>query len=85
MGRIQAKLETETESTPLQEKLEHLARAIGKFGLISAILILTVLLIRFAVERIKHDNFYKEEHWKELIDYLLISVNILKFIFSFFL
>lgn len=78
LGRIKEKLETETESTPLQEKLEHLARGIGKFGLISAILILMVLLIRFAAERIEKDNFYKEEHWKELIDYVLISVFRLK-------
>ena len=81
MGRIQAKLETETESTPLQEKLEHLARSIGKFGLISATLILIVLLIRFAIDRIKHNNFYKEEHWKELVDYLLISVILIAIIF----
>ena len=74
IGRIQEKLETETESTPLQEKLEHLARGIGQFGLISAILILLVLVIRFAAERIEQNNFYKEVHWKELIDYVLIAV-----------
>ena len=74
LGRIQEKLETETESTPLQEKLEHLARGIGKFGLISAILIFGVLIIRFAAERIEQNAFYKEKHWKELIDYVLISV-----------
>lgn len=74
LGRIQEKLETETESTPLQEKLEHLARGIGKFGLISAILIFSVLMIRFAAERIEENKFYKEKHWKEMIGYLLISV-----------
>lgn len=74
LGKIRDKLEEETESTPLQEKLEHLARGIGKFGLISAILIFLVLLIRFAAERIEKDNFYKEKHWKELIDYVLIAV-----------
>ncbi len=76
LGRIQEKLETETESTPLQEKLEHLARGIGKFGLISAILIFFILMIRFAAERIEKDNFYKEQHWKEMIDYVLIAVKI---------
>jgi magnesium-transporting ATPase (P-type) len=74
LGKIKEKLETETESTPLQQKLEHLARGIGKFGLISAIMILLVLLIRFAAERIEQDNFYKETHWAELISYVLIAV-----------
>lgn len=74
LGKIQEKLQTETESTPLQEKLEHLARGIGKFGLISAILIFLVMMIRFAAERIEKDNFHKETHWKEMIDYVLISV-----------
>ena len=42
--------------------------------MISAILILLVLVIRFAAERIEQNNFYKEVHWKELIDYVLIAV-----------
>lgn len=34
-----------------------LAEDIGKFGLISAIIILVVLLVRFTVEKIIHDNW----------------------------
>jgi len=35
----------------LQEKLEAIARDIGKFGLYSAIAIIIALLIRFLIER----------------------------------
>lgn len=73
IGRIRAKLEVEVESTPLQHKLEHLARGIGKFGLISAILILFVMLLRFAIIRIKENNF-PSDSWSEIIHFVLISV-----------
>jgi magnesium-transporting ATPase (P-type) len=39
------------EETPLQEKLEKIARHIGKFGLYSAIAIVCILLLRFAIEK----------------------------------
>lgn len=75
-GRILSILESESETTPLQEKLESLAGNIGKFGLISAILIFVVLLIRFAIMRIQENDF-KEENWNELIDFLLISITVI--------
>lgn len=74
IGRIKEKLETQIEATPLQEKLEDIARGIGKFGLVSAIIIFFTLLLRFAIERLQMGNFNKEEHFKELIEYVLISV-----------
>ena len=74
-GRILSILETENEATPLQEKLEGLAGNIGKFGLISAILILVVLLIRFAVIRIQ-DNYFYSSDVSELISYLLIAITV---------
>jgi hypothetical protein len=40
----------EEQATPLQQKLEKIAEDIGKFGLISAIIILCVLIIRFCAE-----------------------------------
>jgi magnesium-transporting ATPase (P-type) len=50
IGKIRALLEKdEPEPTPLQQKLEKLATDIGKFGLYSALLIIVVLLIRFAI------------------------------------
>lgn len=75
-GRILSILETEAETTPLQEKLEALAGNIGKFGLISAVLIFVVLCIRFAVIRIQENDF-SEENWNELIDYLLIAITVI--------
>lgn len=74
IGRIKEKLETDIEPTPLQEKLDDIARKIGKFGMISAVLIFFTLLIRFGIERFEMNNFNKEEHFKELIEYVLISV-----------
>lgn len=51
-GKISALLRTqELAATPLQQKLEAIARDIGFFGLYSAILIFVVLVIRFAIEK----------------------------------
>lgn len=79
IGRIQEKLEVDIEATPLQEKLEDIARGIGKFGLLSAVLIFFTLLIRFGIERYDMHNFDSDKHFKELIEYVLISVEIYYF------
>ena len=51
-GKIRAALnQEEVSATPLQMKLEKIAEDIGKFGLYSAIIILIVLLVRFAIEK----------------------------------
>lgn len=51
-GKIRAALnQQEVSATPLQMKLEKIAEDIGKFGLYSAIIILIVLLVRFAIEK----------------------------------
>lgn len=76
VGKINAILRTqEPESTPLQQKLEHLARGIGKLGLISAISILFVLFLRFIIER-GNDNWSwdHKKHFKEILDFFLIAV-----------
>lgn len=52
IGKIRALLESdESQPTPLQQKLEVLATDIGKFGLYSALVIVGVLLIRFAITK----------------------------------
>ena len=81
VGKINAILRTqEAESTPLQQKLEHLARGIGKFGLISALVILFVLFLRFLIERgMDNWNWDSSKHFKELLNYFLIAVNYLGF------
>ena len=53
VGKITSLLKgsNESEVTPLQMKLTAIADDIGKFGLISAILIVIAMLIRFSIER----------------------------------
>ncbi|CAD8186782.1 unnamed protein product [Paramecium octaurelia] len=76
-GKTNYQLTTqETEPTPLQSELEQLALDIGKFGLISAGLILFVFLLRFGIDRIKEDSFEKE-HIKELADFFIISITVI--------
>ena len=58
IGQIRKYLVQETEVTPLQQKLETIARDIGKFGLISAVLTFIVLMIRFLVDRGATDTWH---------------------------
>lgn len=52
IGKVKSLLvESEPTPTPLQEKLSKLAKDIGKFGLYSAIVIVVIMLIRFAIEK----------------------------------
>jgi len=73
IGRIEDKLKQDEEITPLQKKLEHLARGIGNFGLYSAIMIFIVLIIRFIVTRVKEGTFYSSD-LNVLLSYLMIAV-----------
>lgn len=66
------------ELTPLQMKLEKIARDIGFFGLGAAIIIFIVLLIRLLIEGGQNDwvggsSFYL----KEVLYYFLIAITIL--------
>jgi P-type E1-E2 ATPase len=77
IGRVRAKIEQdEVEPTPLQAKLETLAEDIGKFGLYSAIVIVVVLLIRFAVVKGMNRNWDTGTDLKKLLDYLLIAITV---------
>jgi hypothetical protein len=51
-GRIEELMKSSDDITPLQQKLQIIASDIGKFGMVSAIIIVMVLLIRFSIERI---------------------------------
>ena len=50
VGKIFAKLNQESEQTPLQEKLEKIATDIGKVGMVAAAITLIVLFARFFIE-----------------------------------
>jgi Ca2+ transporting ATPase len=77
IGQIKALIMTETEATPLQQKLERIARDIGKFGLVSAILTLVVLLLRFLITMGINDTWSEGNQYKQLIDFFLICVAII--------
>jgi P-type E1-E2 ATPase len=56
-------------------KLEAIAEDIGKFGLISSVIIVIVLCIRFGIERgIKDD--WENRHLGELLSYFIIGITV---------
>lgn len=77
IGKIRTKIDQdEPEPTPLQAKLEKLAGDIGKFGLYSAILILIVLLIRFAVLKGSTREWNTGTDLLKLLDYLILGITV---------
>lgn len=64
------------EVTPLQQKLETIANDIGKFGLISAILIFFILILRFTIERIIDNNF-ETKHIIEILKFFILGVAVI--------
>ena len=63
--------------TPLQEKLEGVARRMSKLGLWSAILIFAVLVIRFIVEKCVSKEWEANDA-NELVNFALVSVELLR-------
>ncbi|CAI5758390.1 unnamed protein product [Candida verbasci] len=49
-GRTMLSLNQESETTPMQERLDNLAEGISKYGFLAAIILFIVLFIRFCVE-----------------------------------
>ena len=56
-------------------KLEAIAEDIGKFGLISAIVIVLVLLIRLAVVTISNKSF-TSSNGNDIISYIMIGITV---------
>ncbi|KAJ5679735.1 hypothetical protein N7462_007979 [Penicillium macrosclerotiorum] len=75
-GRIMVSLGTETDPTPLQVKLSRLANWIGWFGLGSALLLFTVLFIRFLAQLSGNDETpaMKGQHF---MDILIVAVTVI--------
>jgi Ca2+ transporting ATPase len=74
-----SKLVTKIEQTPLQEKLEVIARDIGYLGMIAATITVLVLFIRFFVEQgIKGFNWSGEigHYLQSWFEYIIIGVTI---------
>jgi len=74
LGQIRKYLITEAEVTPLQQKLETIARDIGKFGLISALLTFIVLFIRFLVDRGATDTW--GDKWVDIVKFAIIAISV---------
>ena len=75
LGNIRSKLaQDEDGPTPLQNKLEKIAEDIGKFGLISAILILVVLLIRFGIEKGQLGYWDNKKDFSELLHFFVLAL-----------
>jgi len=77
LGQIKKFLVQETEVTPLQQKLETVAESIGKFGLISAILVLIILLIRFLVDRGVTHTWDEGSKYTQIIRFVIIAITVL--------
>ena len=79
VGKIFAKLNQEIDQTPLQEKLEKIAKDIGKVGMIAAGITLFVLFARFFIETgIKGFDWSGQTgtYLEQWFRYILISITI---------
>lgn len=80
LGKIQALLGAQEETvTPLQMKLEKIAEDIGKFGLISAIFIVLVLLIRFLIQEGMKDKDVRFGSYTGgyIVSYIIIGITVI--------
>ena len=75
IGKIRALLERDDpEPTPLQQKLEELATDIGKFGLYSALTIIAVLIVRFAIEKGVSKKWDTGTDLISILDFFIIGI-----------
>lgn len=78
IGKIRALVSAdEVRATPLQMKLETIAEDIGKFGLYSAISIVIVLLIRFAIEKGISREWDTSEDLTQILDYFILAITVI--------
>jgi Ca2+-transporting ATPase len=75
-GKIKALLQKEQEDTPLQEKLEIVAAAIGNLGLVVAILTLTVLVGQFGWRLYSSGQGFELHMLEELIGFVITAITI---------
>lgn len=75
-GKIKALLQKEQEDTPLQEKLEIVAAAIGQLGLVVAILTLTVLVGQFGWKLYSSGQGFELHMLEELIGFVITAITI---------
>eukprot|EP00741_Cyanophora_paradoxa_P023640 tig00021608_g22834.t1 len=76
-GRISALLEAPREATPLQQRLERLAKDIGKFGLAAALSTVFVLFLRFGIEAAVQRRSWEASMLQEMLRFIIIGVTVL--------
>jgi len=77
IGIIKALIQTDSEATPLQQKLEKIAGDIGKFGTVAAAFTLAILIIRFLVIRGQTNTWNKSEEYVEFVNFFIIAVTVI--------
>ncbi|ODV76753.1 Ca2+-transporting P-type ATPase [Suhomyces tanzawaensis NRRL Y-17324] len=78
-GRTMLSLNTEAETTPLQERLDNLAEGISKYGFLAALVLFVVLLIRFGVNIApggRFADYVPAEKGKVFMDILITAITI---------
>jgi len=54
-----------------------IAQDVGKFGLFSSIIVVTILLFRFVIERIKENKWDHSQHWLEIIEFIILGITVI--------
>lgn len=78
-GRTMMGLNQESETTPLQERLDNLATGISKYGFLAALLLFIILFIRFCVNIAPGGHLHKElpaVKGKDFLDILIVAITI---------
>lgn len=78
-GRTMASLQHESESTPLQARLDNLAEGISKYGFLAALVLFIVLFIRYCVNIAaggKFNHLPSTEKGKKFVDILITAITI---------
>ena len=75
-GKIMMSLQTETEETPLQKKLGHMATWIGYLGTSAALLLLVVLTIRF-IAGLSTNTASPALKGSQFLDILIVAITII--------
>jgi Ca2+-transporting ATPase len=75
-GKILMSLKEEPSFTPLQSKLNKLAKAIAWFGFAAALLLFVVLFIKFLVQLL-HNSHSPPQKGQDFLNILIISLTVL--------
>lgn len=75
-GIVYSKLKTELAETPLQENLSQLAKLVGYIGTVVAVLLFTVLIIRYIVDSVR-DEDWEAKSLTKLINFAIQAITLI--------